>query len=60
MAGQKITKPVIFTGGVAFVPEMNKALQSALGHNIIISPEPQMTSDIGAAILAAKQLYKKY
>lgn len=56
MAGRNVTAPIVFTGGVALIPRMNTALQSALGQNIIISPEPQMTGALGAAILAAKNL----
>ena len=55
MAGRNVTAPIVFTGGVALVPKMNTALQSALGQNVIISPEPQMTGALGAAILAAKK-----
>ncbi len=56
MAGRSVASPVVFTGGVALVPEMDKALQAALGKNIIISSEPQMTGAIGAAILAGREL----
>ncbi|MEJ2648665.1 MAG: acyl-CoA dehydratase activase [Sedimentisphaerales bacterium] len=59
MAGRTVMPPVIFTGGVALVPEMNNALQFALGHDVTILPDPQMTCAIGAAILAAKQINKK-
>jgi (R)-2-hydroxyacyl-CoA dehydratese activating ATPase len=53
LAGRKTVSPVIFTGGVAMVPGMDKALESALGCNIRISTQPQMTGAIGAAILAS-------
>jgi predicted CoA-substrate-specific enzyme activase len=59
MAGRSVTSPIVFTGGVALVPEMDNALRFALGHDVTISPEPQMTCAIGAAILAAKQLNNK-
>jgi predicted CoA-substrate-specific enzyme activase len=59
MAGRGVEPPVVFTGGVALVPDMNKALQAALAQNVTISPDPQMTGAIGAAILAARQLYNK-
>jgi predicted CoA-substrate-specific enzyme activase len=52
MAGRNITDPVVFTGGVALISGMNKALESAIDHKIILSPEPQMTGALGAAILA--------
>jgi (R)-2-hydroxyacyl-CoA dehydratese activating ATPase len=54
MAGRSVPPPVIFTGGVALVPGMDKALKEALGEEIIISPTPQMTGAIGAALLAGK------
>jgi (R)-2-hydroxyacyl-CoA dehydratese activating ATPase len=57
MAGRSVTSPIVFTGGVALVPGMENAMQTSLGKNVIISPEPQMTGAIGAAIIAARQLY---
>ncbi len=56
MAGRKVTPPVIFTGGVALIPGMDTALQTALGQKVTVSPEPQMTGALGAAILAAKRI----
>ena len=56
MGGRNIAAPIVFTGGVALIPGMDIALQSALGNKITVCPEPQMTGAIGAAILAAKQL----
>ena len=56
MAGRNADPPIIFTGGVAMVPGMDSALQSALKQDITISPDPQMTGALGAAILAADQL----
>jgi predicted CoA-substrate-specific enzyme activase len=58
MAGRNLTTPIIFTGGVAMVPGMEAALQSALDKPVIIAPEPQMTCALGAAILAASRLRK--
>jgi len=55
MAGRSVTAPVIFTGGVALVSGMAAALQAALGQTVTISPEPQMTGALGAAILAAER-----
>jgi predicted CoA-substrate-specific enzyme activase len=55
MAGRNVTPPIIFTGGVALIPQMDSALQASLGHNVTICSEPQMTGALGAAILAAKQ-----
>ena len=58
MAGRNINSPVIFTGGVAMVSGMDKALESALGKSITVSPDPQMTGALGAAILASKRFGK--
>ena len=55
MAGQHLTTPIIFTGGVALVPGMNTALESALGKPVTVAPDPQMTGALGAALLAAKR-----
>jgi hypothetical protein len=43
----------IHIGG--FVPSMDTALQFALGKKITISPDPQMTGALGAAILASRK-----
>ena len=56
MAGRNVSPPVIFTGGVALVPGMKDALREALGSEIHIAPDPQMTGALGAAILAANQV----
>ena len=56
MAGRNVTPPVVFTGGVALVPGMDAALESALGQPVTIAPEPQMTAALGAALLAARRL----
>ena len=56
MAGRNIDLPIIFTGGVAMIPGMDAALQSALGQNVTVSPDPQMTGALGAALLAAEHL----
>jgi len=56
MAGRNINPPIIFTGGVALVSGMDTALQSALGQSVTVSPDPQMTGALGAAILASDQL----
>ena len=58
MAGRNAETPIIFTGGVAMVSGMNEALQTALGQTVTVSPDPQMTGALGAAILASKQLKK--
>jgi len=53
MAGRKVAAPVVFTGGVAIVPGMDRALESALGRPVSIAPNPQFTGALGAAIIAA-------
>jgi predicted CoA-substrate-specific enzyme activase len=56
MAGQNVASPVAFTGGVALVPGMDGALESALGAPVTVVPDPQTTAALGAAILAARRL----
>jgi (R)-2-hydroxyacyl-CoA dehydratese activating ATPase len=53
MAGRNVDAPVVFTGGVALVSGMKKALESALGMPVSLAPDPQMTGALGAALLAA-------
>jgi len=53
MAGRNINLPIIFTGGVAMISGMDTALKSALGQSVTVSPDPQMTGALGAAILAS-------
>jgi predicted CoA-substrate-specific enzyme activase len=53
MAGRNVEPPVIFTGGVAMVSGMDIALQTAIGEKVSVSPDPQMTGALGAAILAS-------
>jgi (R)-2-hydroxyacyl-CoA dehydratese activating ATPase len=55
MGGLKATPPVVFVGGVALVPAMDAALSTALGHQVAIAPNPQLTCALGAALLAAKR-----
>ncbi|MEN6519864.1 MAG: acyl-CoA dehydratase activase [Armatimonadota bacterium] len=54
MAGKSVIPPVVFTGGVALVPGMDKALERVLGHRVETAPNPQMTGALGAALLACK------
>jgi predicted CoA-substrate-specific enzyme activase len=56
MAGRSAESPVIFTGGVALISGMDAALQKALGQAVTVSPDPQMTGALGAAILAARRV----
>jgi predicted CoA-substrate-specific enzyme activase len=53
MIGPNARRPIIFTGGVAMVPGMDRALADSLGAEVQIADEPQMTGALGAAILAA-------
>ena len=53
MAGRNVEDPVCFTGGVALVPGMADALQAAMGRQVVVVAQPQMTGAIGAAILAS-------
>ena len=54
MAGRNVEPPIVFTGGVARISGMETALQTALGQPVAISPEPQMTGALGAALLARR------
>jgi len=53
MAGKSIATPVVFTGGVTLIGSMKTALESAIGHQVLIPPEPQLTGALGAALFAA-------
>jgi (R)-2-hydroxyacyl-CoA dehydratese activating ATPase len=55
MAGRSVEEPIVFTGGVALIPGMDKALREALGHRVILARDPQFTCAIGAALLAGRQ-----
>ena len=54
MAGGKLTGPVYFTGGVAMVPGMARALGTALGQEVAVCDQPQFTGALGAALLACR------
>ena len=54
MAGRNLAAPVVFTGGVALVPGMDRALGAALACEITVAPHPQFTGAVGAALLAAR------
>ena len=55
MLGRGAAPPVLFTGGVAMIPGMKDALASAIGVEVAVAPEPQMTGALGAAIVACRQ-----
>lgn len=52
MGGRTVEGPVVFTGGVALVPGMVGALESALGLPVRVAPDSQTTAALGAALLA--------
>ncbi|MCL2647431.1 MAG: acyl-CoA dehydratase activase [Phycisphaerales bacterium] len=54
MAGGRLDEPIVFTGGVAMIPGMREALAKALGKTVAMSPQPQITGALGAAILAGR------
>ena len=56
MAGRNIDRPIILTGGVAMISGMDTVLQSALEKSVAVSPDPQLTGALGAAIRASDQL----
>ena len=54
MAGRNLAAPICFTGGVALVPGMAQALETALGHPVCLAPQPLQTGALGAALLALR------
>jgi predicted CoA-substrate-specific enzyme activase len=55
LAGRSVTSPICFTGGVALQSGMVRALETALSCTVQVSPLPQFTGALGAAILAGRQ-----
>jgi (R)-2-hydroxyacyl-CoA dehydratese activating ATPase len=55
LAARSVAEPVYFTGGVALQPGMTRALEAALACPVKISPLPQFTGALGAAILAGQR-----
>jgi (R)-2-hydroxyacyl-CoA dehydratese activating ATPase len=55
LAGRAVSAPVCFTGGVALQSGMIRALEAALSCAVRVSPQPQFTGALGAAILAGRQ-----
>ena len=55
MAGRKVLEPVLFTGGVARIPGMDRALEESVGVPVSIADNPQYTGALGAAILAREK-----
>jgi (R)-2-hydroxyacyl-CoA dehydratese activating ATPase len=55
LVGRSWAGPVCFTGGVALQAGMVTALEKALSCNVRVSPLPQFTGALGAAIWAAER-----
>lgn len=55
LAGRTISSPICFTGGVALQPGMARALEEVLARPVHVSPQPQFTGALGAAVLAAER-----
>jgi activator of 2-hydroxyglutaryl-CoA dehydratase len=47
-----MTPPVYFTGGVALLSGMARALEEVLGCPVRVAPRPQFTGALGAALSA--------
>jgi len=58
MAGRTLEAPICFTGGVALVPGMQKALAEILEREISVCPHPLYTGALGAALIAASRYAK--
>ena len=52
LTGGKVKPPVYFTGGVALIDGMDKALAEVLGCEVRVAKNPQATGAVGAAVLA--------
>jgi predicted CoA-substrate-specific enzyme activase len=53
LAGRLVSPPVYFTGGVALLPGMARALEETLACPVQVAPRPQHTGALGAALSAA-------
>lgn len=54
MMGRHPESPIVFTGGCALIPGMADSLEAALEAPVTVSPHPQFTGAIGAALYAAE------
>jgi predicted CoA-substrate-specific enzyme activase len=52
LAGRFISPPVYFTGGVALLASMARALEEILACPVHVAPQPQFTGALGAALSA--------
>jgi (R)-2-hydroxyacyl-CoA dehydratese activating ATPase len=59
LAGRTLVAPVCFTGGVALLTGMVRALEAALSFPIRVAPDPQFTGALGAAILASELIQRQ-
>jgi predicted CoA-substrate-specific enzyme activase len=55
LAGRAVATPICFTGGVALQSGMVRALETAFACALRVSPLPQYTGALGAALLAGRQ-----
>ena len=55
LAGRMAAAPIYFTGGVALLPGMARALGEVLSCPVCVAPQPQFTGALGAALLAAER-----
>ena len=53
LAGRFVSPPVYFTGGVALLAGMARALEDVLASPVRVAPRPQFTGALGAALSAA-------
>ncbi len=53
MVGRRVADPVVFTGGVARIALMDRAISKKLDRPVTVTPDAQLTGALGAAILAA-------
>ncbi|MGD0411877.1 MAG: acyl-CoA dehydratase activase [Verrucomicrobiota bacterium] len=53
LAGRLVSPPVYFTGGVALLAGMARALEEVLACPVQVAPRPQFTGALGAALAAA-------
>jgi predicted CoA-substrate-specific enzyme activase len=51
-----VTREIVFTGGVAKNTGVKKALEEALGQEILVPEEPQIAGALGAALFADDEL----
>ena len=56
MTGRRAEEPVVFAGGVARIPGMDRALAEALHCDVSITNTPQVTGALGVALLALAKL----